>query len=243
MTFLNALNETYTTDYKSHTRVVNNNCYNVSAYKESRAIPTQFKVHFNLAIYGGLRLGELLALTWEDIDFKNNTININKSTACVAGKQIIKSTKNKSSERVISIYQPVMQLLKFYKLEQNKYRLMLGNKWEGDGHLFIQWNGRLMNQSTPYHTFKDIIKKYNASVKNEVDKLPSIRFHDLRHTSATLLIAADTDIKTISARLGHAQTSTTLNIYAHSYKKLDEVAADTIGNMLNQPIEKLQKIQ
>lgn len=242
--FLNALNEKYSSNYQAHTRTINGKTYKVSEYAESRAIPLQFKVLFNIAIYGGLRLGELLALTWEDMDFDNNTISINKSVARVNKKTIVKSTKNQSSNRIITLPKSVMDLIRFYKLEQNKLRLVLGDKWEGTGHLFIQWNGRIMNKSTPYHTLKDIIEKYNATVENKADKLPSIRFHDLRHTSATLLIAAHTDIKTVSARLGHAQTSTTMNIYAHSLKSLDEVASEAIDNLLKQnDNEKSKKIQ
>ena len=76
-----------------------------------------------------------------------------------------------------------------------------------------------------------ILKKYNNVVKNECDKLPDITLHDLRHTSATLLIANHVDIKTISERLGHANTSTTMNIYAHALKELDEKAADTLEDI------------
>ena len=79
-----------------------------------------------------------------------------------------------------------------------------------------------MNLSTPYHTFKGIINKYNATVEDETKKLPNIPLHGLRHTSATLLISENVDVRTVSARLGHAQTSTTMNIYAHSLKKSDE---------------------
>lgn len=231
--FLNALNGEYESEYQAHTRMSpNGNKYTVQAYKEVRGIPTQFKVLFNIALYGGLRRGELLALTWDDIDFDNNTITINKSAAVVNNRTVIKSTKNKSSERVITLPKSVIQLLNHWKIEQAQLRLSLGDKWEGDNYIFIQWNGRLMNPSTPYHTFKDIIEKYNKTVTDEALKLPNIRFHDLRHTSATLLISAHTDIKTVSARLGHAQTSTTMNIYAHSFKKLDEVASDTLEDIL-----------
>lgn len=232
ITFLNALNESYPTEYKAHTRTVGDTIYNVSSYTGYREIPMQFKVLFNIAIYGGLRLGELLALKWEDVDFEKATISVNKSVARVNHENVIKSTKNKSSERVISLPKSVMRLIRLYKSEQGRYRLALGDKWEGDNFLFIQNNGKLMNKATPYHTLKAIIDKYNSTVKSESDKLPSIRFHDLRHTSATLLIATNIDIKTISARLGHAQTSTTMNIYAHSYKKLDEVASDALEDML-----------
>lgn len=233
ITFLNALNSEYEAQYKSHTRMTpNGNKYTVQPYTEARSIPTQFKVLFNVALYGGLRRGELLALTWDDIDFNNNTVAINKSAAVVNNSTVIKSTKNKSSERVITLPKSVIQLLNHWKIEQSQLRLSLGDKWEGDNYIFIQWNGKLMNPSTPYHTFKDIIEKYNSTVTDEALKLPNIRFHDLRHTSATLLISAHTDIKTVSARLGHAQTSTTMNIYAHSFKKLDEVASDTLEGIL-----------
>ncbi|CVI65682.1 site-specific tyrosine recombinase XerC [Clostridiales bacterium CHKCI001] len=87
-----------------------------------------------------------------------------------------------------------------------------------------------MDLNTPYHTFKKIIKNYNKTV-TESKKLPDIPLHGLRHTSATLLISQNIDVRTISSRLGHAQTSTTMNIYAHSLKKMDEVAADTLENL------------
>lgn len=231
--FLNALNGEYTANYQAHTRISpKGNEYTVQPYTEARKVPTQLKVLFNIALYGGLRRGELLALTWEDINFNNNTVTINKSVAMVNNKPVIKSTKNKSSERVITLPKSVMQLLNYWKTEQLSLRLKLGNLWEGDNHIFIQWNGKIMHPTTPYHAFKDFIDKYNNSITDEALKLPSIRFHDLRHTSATLLISAHTDIKTVSARLGHAQTSTTMNIYAHSFKKLDEVASDTLESML-----------
>lgn len=233
--FLNALNGEYETEYQAHTRISPlGDISTVQPYKQTKTIPTQFKVLFNIALYGGLRRGELLALTWDDVDFEQNTITINKSAAVVNNKVIIKAPKNKSSERVITLPKSVMQLTNSWRLEQMELRLSLGEKWQGDNYIFIQWNGKLMNPSTPYHTFKDIIEKYNNTVTDEALKLPNIRFHDLRHTSATLLIAAHTDVKTVSARLGHAQTSTTMNIYAHSFKKLDEVASDTLEDILGQ---------
>lgn len=232
--FLNALNNAYTTEYKAHTRVLNDKTYNVDNYTETRLIPTQMKVLFNVALYGGLRRGELLALTWKDIDFDNCTITINKAVAAVKNGTIIKSTKNSSSERTITLPNSIMLLLRRWKKEQAEIKLMLGDKWEGENNIFIQWNGKRMHLSTPYHTLKDIIAKYNSTVDKESLKLPEIRFHDLRHTSATLLISSNIDIKTVSARLGHAQTSTTMNIYAHSFKKLDEVASDKLENILSQ---------
>jgi site-specific recombinase XerD len=78
-----------------------------------------------------------------------------------------------------------------------------------------------MNISTPYQTFKDIIHKYNNTVEDGTLKLPDISLHGLRNTSATVLISKNVDIRTVSA-LGHAQTSTIVNIYAHNLKESDE---------------------
>lgn len=232
--FIKALDMEYTTEYKSHKRVDDTGKeYNVKMYVEKRSIPMQFRVFFNIAIFGGLRKGELLALTWKDIDFDNCSISITKSAAYTGKKVINKDTKNSASERTIKLPLSAFELLRIYKREQNEYRLSIGDLWQGDNYLFIQTNGKQMHPSTPYHTFKDILEKYNKTVKEKAEKLPDITLHDLRHTSATLLIANNVDVRTVSARLGHAQTSTTMNIYAHALSKMDEKAAETLENIFS----------
>ena len=94
-----------------------------------------------------------------------------------------------------------------------------------------QSDGSMMSYSTPYATFQDAIDRYNAG-KEPADQLPHIPFHGLRHTSATLLIAAHQDVRTVSNRLGHAQASTTMNIYAHALKENDRTASNALENML-----------
>lgn len=198
----------------------------------------QFKVLYQILICGGLRRGEVVALRWNDIDFNNNTININKSTAYARRTVIEKDTKTKSSNRIISMPESVMCLLKQYKKEYYEKQLALGTKWAVDNNgkrldfVFIQADGRQMNISTPLHRFHSIINMYNETVENEEDKLPIIPLHGLRHTSATLLISQGVDVRTVAGRLGHSQTSTTLDIYAHPLKKMDEVASNKLENLL-----------
>lgn len=241
--FLKALDMEYSTKYKAHTRKDDTGKkYNVPEYTETRRIPFQFKVMYYIALFAGLRKGELVALTWNDIDFKNNSININKSTALTKREVFDKAPKNKTSIRTVTVPDFVMDLIQKYKTEQKELKVKLGDQWQGsDGkdwqntnHLFIQWNGKQINISTPYQTFKDIIHKYNATVEDESLKLPDIPLHGLRHTSATVLISEDVDVRTVSARLGHAQTSTTMNIYAHSLKESDKKAADKLNNLFKQ---------
>lgn len=231
-TFLNYIEQPYKIKTEGHKRVDDTGKeYTVGSYESEREIPEQLKVLFNLAIYGGLRKGELLALEWSDIDYENSTVSITKSTAVVGGKQIIKEPKTKNSKRVVSIPRWLTYRIRSMKLERTKYRLSIGDYWQGGEWLFVQDNGKQMSYYTPYAAFRDTINRYNKDKENK-RKLPLISFHGLRHTSATLLIAGKQDAKTVAARLGHAQTSTTMNIYVHALKEADRTASDAIEGVL-----------
>lgn len=235
--FLQSLDESYSTTYKSHTRIDDTGKqYSVKEYTEYRTLPKQLKLFYILAIYTGMRRGELVALTWDDIDFNNNMINVNKSTTVGANGIVNKGTKNKASIRNISIPLNITNILRDYKKEQTALRLRLGNLWEGKGHIFIQWNGKQMYPDTATHTFRELLIKHNSSDKvknNPYLKLPLIPLHGLRHTNATLLISSNKiDIKTIQKHLGHASTNTTLNIYAHPLEDLEQGCANAIEEII-----------
>ena len=230
--FLKTLDLQYTTDYKEHQRTASNGTiYNVKSYKETRGISEQLRLFFYMALFGGFRRGELIALKWSDIDFNKGIVHVIKAVGLAGSITYEKTTKNHTTR---SVYLPngVMEMLKTYKSNQNIQRLKLGEKWVGNDNIFIQWNGKQMDISTPTHTFKSIIKKYNLTADNE-HKLPSITLHGLRHTNATLLIASNTDIRTVSSRLGHSNTSTTLNIYAHSLEQNNIEASNTLQDLFN----------
>lgn len=239
MRFLNALDMEYDKPVKERKRKDNNGKeYSVAPYISKITIPTQFKVFFYIAIYGGLRRGELLALQWSDIDFANNTIDISKATGYSDREMYQKATKNKSSNRVINLPGSVMNLLAKYKKEYLAYQLQLGSQWAVDENgkrlnfLFVQSNGKQMHISTPRKKFHTIIEMYNSKVENDCNKLPLIPLHGLRHTCATLLISQGVDITTVAGRLGHSQTSTTLDIYSHPLQKLDVIASEKLENLL-----------
>ena len=121
--------------------------------------------------------------------------------------------------------------LQALKEQREDFIVQVGDYWQGNQWVFIQENGRMMNYSTPYQAFHDVIVRYNKG-KPPQEQLPQIPFHGLRHTSATLLIANHQDLKTVSKRLGHAQTSTTMNIYAHALQQGDRQAANALETML-----------
>lgn len=230
--FLEYIEKPYTVKIGGHERTDDTGIkYRVGDYEIEKEIPEQIRVLLNMAVYTGLRKGELLALQWQDIDFKEDQIRVAKAVTLVDGKQIIKAPKTKTSNRTVSIPHSLTIRLQRLKSERLEYRFKLGQRWEGDSWLFIQENGKMMNYSTPYQALQDAISRYNAD-KKEDQRLPAIPFHGLRHTSATLLIAGKQDIKTVSRRLGHAQTSTTMNIYAHALEESDKKAASALETLL-----------
>lgn len=197
-------------------------------------IQLQHNLFFQLCLFCGLRRGEAVALLWSDINFEECTVSISKSTSIVNGKPYTKAPKNQTSIRTIAVPVHIIRMLKRYRMEYNTYRLSIGDQWNGSEYLFIQWDGSQMYPSTPYDVFKKVLHRYNESHR---EQLPDIPLHGLRHTSATLLISQNIDVRTVSNRLGHAQTSTTMNIYSHSLQKMDSKAADTLETLLIQKIK------
>lgn len=231
-TFLDYIERPYKVKTKGHKRTDDTGVeYTVGDYERTKEIPEQIRVLFNLAIYGGLRKGELLALEWGDIDFENDTVTVSKAVSVVAGQQITKEPKTKTSHRKVSIPHFLTQRIRELKVDRFKYRMELGDYWQGGSWLFIQENGKQMSYSTPYSAFQDTIARYNSDKRADA-QLPTIPFHGLRHTSATLLIASKQDVRTVSSRLGHAQASTTMNIYAHALQETDRKAVNALENML-----------
>lgn len=170
----------------------------------------------------GLRRGELLALTWSDIDFKNKIIHVNKSAYKKNGIQQVKQPKTSAGIRTISVGDNVINDLKQAYTEYI-------NRMNAQGLLFSHNNLVVCkDDGTPYHE-DSITQKWNRFTKKH--NLKHIRFHDTRHSNATLLIANNVDPKTVQQRLGHSDIRTTLNIYTHCTKEMDANAAEKIDNI------------
>ena len=137
---------------------------------------------------------------------------------------ITKEPKTKSGIRQLSLGSSICELLKEYRKWQSTERLKLGDRWIHNDRLFTQWNGEPIHPDTITSWFAKFIKKNN---------FPYVTLHSLRHTNATLMIAEGTDVCTVSRRLGHANTATTLNVYAHALKSKDVEAANTLDIVLD----------
>lgn len=190
--------------------------------------PLKFRALVTLLLYSGMRRGEICGLTWADVDMNTGVIDINKSSLYLPGKGVFDDkTKNVTSTRSIKVPTFVINLLRTLRVEQEQNRSDHGTAWQGaPGNLckvFTQIDGKPLHPCTVTNWFNDFIKRNN---------LPSASVHSLRHTNASLLIASGVDLRTVSKRLGHAQMSTTANIYTHAIRTADERAADALDDIL-----------
>lgn len=175
---------------------------------------------FRVLALTGMRRGEALALTWNDIDFDNKVISINKGvTLGVNNKQYIETPKTVNSARTINIDDRLTNYLKCWQIEQRREQFKFGFNVANNTNqqlVFASQQNKMISVSRPRTWLIKIIKKY---------QLPYISVHKLRHTHASLLFEAGASIKQVQERLGHSDVKTTMDIYAHVSKdsKLDTV--------------------
>lgn len=233
--FLTAIKEPFTVKTAPVTRNhQNGNQYAVKGYTRTYTLPIQMQAYFTLAIYSGFRRGEMLALTWHKVNFKEHTITIDCAEAKTNSGLVIKSPKSEAGYRTVSLPEDCFVMLKRVRQEQRTRMLSFGSAWQGshnldENRLFTQEDGRPMDPSAPRKRFKEFIEVYNETHE---DKLPEIKLHDLRHTAASLLIASGMDPVTVAHRLGHADVAVTLNTYSHMFPDKDRDAADTLSRLL-----------
>lgn len=181
---------------------------------------------YNVVLLGfglGLRRGELAALTWDDIDLKNQVVHIRKNMVVVNGKPEIKAPKSEAGIRDIHISDAMQYELIKARKSYDEEKLRYGKWFEDNKYVIRQCDGRPYNPNSITRAWKRFTKANN---------LKHIRLHDMRHTNATAMIEEGVDIKTIQQRLGHSDISTTMNIYAHVTNKMDERAANMIDQVL-----------
>ena len=168
---------------------------------------SKYKVFFLLAIYTGMRRGELLGLEWKDFDFNEGSITISRTSNYTKSKGIYTSTtKTQGSNRTVLFNKDVIPFLQEYKQEQDAQKQAMGDKWVDTDRLFVGENGKPLNVNAPYEWLERFCKKH---------KLPFYGVHSFRHLYASISIGLGTDIITISKSMGHSQRSTTLDIYGH----------------------------
>jgi len=180
---------------------------------------------WRLAAMTGMRRGELLGLRWTDIDFDRGLVTI-QNTRIRAGNAVIEDTpKTMRSRRTISIDQRTIDALRRHKAQQNERRLLLGTDWKNEqGHVTVEPDGRPTHPLTFSRRFAALAKRAG---------LPRIRLHDVRHSYVVAARRSGSDIKTVSERIGHADTSVTLRVYDHVFREDDQRAANATANSID----------
>lgn len=176
-----------------------------------------------LCLDTGMRREELNGLKWKNVNFENNEIFIEEVRLAVGNKIVVTSPKTAKSKRKIIVSDFAMNYLKELKAHQGELANLLEDKWHDTGYVFVNDNGLPYYPDTISKMFKKVQKKYN---------LEKLTLHQLRHTSASLLIYNNEDIATISTRLGHSNPATTLNIYSHVLESANSKVANTMNSIL-----------
>lgn len=181
---------------------------------------------FRVLAFCGVRRGECLALTWNDVNFTESTLRVNKTlTQGERGKQIVQSPKTKNSRRTIELDPATLNYLKHWKAVQKRKYFMLGFNTLKPGQLiFANYKNGYKSLNTPAKWLKPIIDDHH---------LKPITIHGFRHSHCSALFSAGASIKEVQLRLGHADVATTLNIYSHVTKSQNIEVAKKLVNYLD----------
>ena len=185
--------------------------------------PMKWKVLTHIFLITGARRGEILGLKWSAVDFAGNRIHICNNILYSPDVGIYEDTpKTVTSDRWITLPDETIQLLRKYQVWQNTERLRLGEYYQNQNYLFAQDNGSPMHPDSVTDWMNKFSKRH---------ELPHINPHAFRHTMASMLYFNGVDSVSISKRLGHAQVSTTANIYAHVMEAADRKNADILADV------------
>lgn len=186
-----------------------------------------------LTIYTGLRKGEIMVLKWENVNFKEKELTV-EGSLCRVMKEMddrgkaryeykIMEPKTEKSKRTIPLLDIAVEALKLQKQRQDLLKETYKMIYSDEGLVFARYDGQYLNQRGLMDDYHSFLKKYGIS---------DTRFHDLRHTFATLLLEAGESPKVIQELLGHSNITTTMDIYAHITKKGKENAVQKLGQLL-----------
>lgn len=180
---------------------------------------------FELALHTGLRKGELLGLRWEDLGLGLGTAAIRRTLQRTsAGGLTTLPTKTRASERRIALPARCVQSLKRHHEQQQREREAADTAWEPKGHIFTTAQGGSIDPTNLTRTFTTLLRKAG---------LRRIRFHDLRHSTATLLLEQGVELVVIKELLGHAHIGVTATVYAHVRLRLQRDAINTLSTALD----------
>lgn len=183
------------------------------------------EILYKVALFTGLREGEILGLMWDCIDFQRGTILVDKQLrrSQEKGGTYYFSPPKSNKPRVVAVAPTVLSLLRRRQREQAEQRLAVGPGWADTGLVFTNELGERLSYRTVYDCFKRIVSSIGC---------PQARFHDLRHTYAVLALEGGDDIKTVQENLGHHAASFTLDVYGHVTERMRRQSADRMEQLI-----------
>ena len=179
---------------------------------------------WRLALSTGMRQGEMLALRWQDIDLDHGALAVRRTlTKDRDGRAAIGEPKSAAGRRSIALDSATVAALRRHKASQNARRLQWGEAWQDAGLVFDRGDGVLLHHCVARDSFRRAAKRLG---------LPPIRFHDMRHTAATLMLAGGVHPKIVQERLGHSNVAMTLDLYSHVSMDMQRDAAERLERAL-----------
>jgi integrase len=188
----------------------------------ARETGDRFEALYVLAITTGLRRGELLGLRWDDADLDRGTLRVGRALVREGGRYVVGETKTKRGRRRVNLTPRTVAALKAHRKRQLEQRVRLASLYEDHGLIFASEKGTPLNpENLVKRSFKPLLKRAG---------LPEIRFHDLRHTCATLLLGRSVHPKIVQELLGHATIAMTLDTYSHYLPSMGDQASGAMGD-------------
>ncbi len=176
-----------------------------------------------VALATGMRRGELLALHWDDVDLKKGVVYVRRTMSHITGHSYVESEpKTRAGRRKIVLPDVAIEAFRKHQEAQDQMRAKVGVKWQERGIVFCNYSGGFFNPTQMAFEFKKLLK---------LAGLPDMRFHDLRHSAATFLLAAGVHPKVVQERMGHSSIVMTMNIYSHVLPSMQQEAADRIDDI------------
>lgn len=184
---------------------------------------TDIYIPIAIAVYTGARRGEVLGLNWDNVNLEKGYIRIIDNLCATNNGLIIKQPKTNNSIRTIAISNTLIKILKKHRIKQLENRMLFGSAYKENNMVCCYEDGHLFNPKRFSAKFNELLQKNN---------LPTIRFHDLRHSHASLLVKLGVQPKEISERLGHSNIGITMDLYSHLYEETDRQVAEMFDKLI-----------
>ena len=184
---------------------------------------TDIYIPIAIAIYTGARRGEILGLNWNNVNLEKGYIKIIDNLCSTNNGLIIKQPKTSSGIRTIAISKTLIKILKIHRKKQLENKMLYGKEYKDNNMVCCYKDGHLFNPKRFSSKFNELLIKYD---------LPIIRFHDLRHSHASLLVKLGVQPKEISQRLGHSNIGITMDLYSHLYDDMDRKVAEKFDRLI-----------